>query len=115
MNFISGGDKIQVSSLPASLHYVLPPPGQSVSVCYLTLNFFHFSFLSLVLSVENSTMHQFSIYLLFLLHQDLVAAHEVFLVTYRIFHFGAGTPELVGSLVVARRLTCPTACGTLVL
>ena len=60
-------------------------------------------------------MHQFSIYLLFLLRQDLVAAHKVFLVTRRIFHFGAGTPELVASLAVVHRLSCPTARGILVL
>lgn len=114
-----GGDKIHVSLLlPASLHYVLPPLGQSVSVCDLTLNFCSF-FISVswgftsIICWEFSLTHPVSIYLFIFSHQDVVAAHKVFL--WHGMPFGAGTPELMGSLVVGAQASCPTACGILVL
>ena len=46
-------------------------------------------------------------YLFIQLHQVLVAACGI-------FHCGTRAPEDAGSVVAARRLSCPTACGILV-
>ena len=59
---------------------------------------------------------------MFWLHWVLVAAHRIFVAACRLFvaaHgllFSCGTqaPEHMGSVVAARGLSCPAACGILV-
>ena len=91
-----------------------------MSVHYLTLNFC-FSFLSLrdllVSPVENSAMHQFSVFLFIIsAASGLSCSTQGLPCDIRDLSFWCvGSRELLGSLVVAHRLSCPTACGILVL
>ena len=74
------------------------------------------SFIVLVLTFRSMTYFEliFLILFIFWLHRVLAAAHGIFPCGTWAPRCGAWAPERVGSLVVARRLSCPTACGILV-
>ena len=65
-------------------------------------------------AMDHSLYNSITIFF-FWLFSILVAAHGIFVVAHGIFRCGTWASEWAGSVVAARGLSCPAACGILVL